>query len=76
VNKKQTIATNSPALARGQLWKMRKAQIRIVDLGKKLVYFRLLRRLGQMRKIRSVALDRMSFFLKTHRARLTEISQR
>jgi len=76
VNKKQTTATPAPTLARGQLWKMRKAQIRIVDLGKKLVYFRLLRRLGQMRKIRSVALDRMSFFLKTHRARLIEINPR
>jgi hypothetical protein len=70
VNKNVTGANCIRALARGQIWKMKRVQIRIVDLGKRLVYFRLVRRMGQVRRIHTVAFDRMEQFLKTHRARL------
>ncbi|MEY2427308.1 MAG: hypothetical protein QOJ40_193, partial [Verrucomicrobiota bacterium] len=61
---------STPVLERGQLWKMKKMLVRIVDPGTRLVHYRLLRQMGRVRRIRSIALDRMCLFLKTHRARL------
>jgi hypothetical protein len=49
---------------------MKKVLIRIVDPGTRLVHYRLLRHMGKVRRIRSIALERMNLFLKTHRARL------
>jgi hypothetical protein len=71
VNAKLKISKSAPVLERGQLWKMKKMLIRIVDPGTTLVHYRLLRHMGRVRRIQSVALDRMYVFLKTHRARLS-----
>src|SRR5258705_8174524 len=70
VNENLKTLKSEPVLQRGQLWKVKKLLIRIVDPGTRLVHYRMLRHMGKVRRIRSVALDRMHRFLKPHRARL------
>ena len=63
-----------PALANGQLWKTEKDHIRIVDLGKLLVHYKMLRDLRQMRRTQISRIDSMEAYLKTNRAQLVEDS--
>ena len=65
---------SSPALAKGQLWKTEKGHIRIVELGKMLVYYKMLRDLRQMRRTQMSRIDTMEGYLKTNRAQLVESS--
>ena len=60
----------SPALAKGQLWRTEQCHIRIVDLGKMLVHYKMLRDLHQMRRIQVSRIDSMEGYLKTNRAQL------
>ena len=69
-NRKKT----SPALAKGQLWRTEKGHIRIVDLGKMLVHYKMLRDLHQMRRTQMSRIDNMEVYLRTNRAQLVEIS--
>ena len=62
----------SPALANGQLWKTEKGHIQIVDLGKMLVHYKMLRELHQMRRTQMSRIDTMVGYLKTNRAQLVE----
>ena len=62
----------SPALAKGQLWRTEQCHIRIVALGKRLVHYKMLRDLGQMRRTQMSRIDSMKVYLKTNRARLVE----
>ena len=64
----------SPALAKGQLWRTEKGHIRIVDLGKMLVHYKMLRDLRQMRRTQMSRIDTMEGYLKTNRAQLVESS--
>ena len=64
----------SPALAKGQLWRTEKGHIRIVELGKMLVHYRMLRDLRQMRRTQMSRIDNMEVYLKTNRAQLVENS--
>src|SRR6266850_3461589 len=75
VNANVKALKSEPVLQRGQLWKIKKLLIRIVDPGTRLVHYRMMRHMGKMRRIQSVALDRMTRFLKTHRARLISSPQ-
>jgi hypothetical protein len=61
-----------PALAKGQLWRTKQGHIRIVELGKMLVHYKLLRDLRQMRRTQMSRIDSMEVYLKTNRARLVE----
>jgi hypothetical protein len=62
----------SPALAKGQLWRTEKAYIRIVELGKMLVHYKMLKDLPQMRRTQMSRIDSMEGYLKTNRAQLVE----
>ena len=62
----------SPALAKGQLWRTEKGHIRIVELGKMLVHYKMLRELRQMRRTQISRIDSMEVYLKTNRAKLVE----
>ena len=65
---------SSPALAKGQLWSTAKGHIKIVELGKMLVHYKLLRDLRQMRRTQMSRIDTMEGYLKTNRAQLVESS--
>jgi hypothetical protein len=63
---------STPALAKGQLWKTEQGHIQIVDLGKMLVHYKMLRDLRQMRRTQMSRIDTMEGYLKTNRAQLVE----
>jgi hypothetical protein len=63
-----------PALAKGQLWSTTKGHIQIVDLGKMLVHYKMLRDLRQMRRTQMSRINTMEGYLKTNRAQLVESS--
>jgi len=60
----------SPALARGQRWKTKDVYIEIVQLGKTLIDYKLLRELGQRRRTQTTTFKSMEDYLKTNEARL------
>jgi hypothetical protein len=62
------------ALAKGQLWRTEDAHIQIVDLGKMLVHYKMLRDLHQMRRTQMSRIDTMLGYLKTNRAQLVKSS--
>ena len=62
------------ALAKGQLWKTEKGHIQIMDLGKTLVHYKMLRDVRQMRRTQMSTIDTMEDFLKTNGAQLVESS--
>jgi hypothetical protein len=64
----------SPALAKGQLWRTKQCHIRIVELGKMLVHYKMVRDLRQTRRTQMSRIDNMEVYLKAHRAQLVKIS--
>jgi hypothetical protein len=62
----------SPALAKGQLWRTEKGHIQIVDLGKMLVHYKMLKDVHQMRRTQMSRIDTMEGYLKTNGAHLVE----
>ena len=65
-----------PALARGQLWKTENAYIQIVDLGKRLIDYRMMRQFGQSRRTQTSTIEMMANYLKTNEARLMKGNSR
>jgi hypothetical protein len=65
---------SSPALAKGQLWSTDKGHIKIVELGKMLVHYKMLKDLRQMRRTQMSRIESMEVYLKTNRAQLVEES--
>jgi hypothetical protein len=61
---------STPALAKGQLWRTEKGHIKIVDLGKMFVHYKMLKELRQMRRTQMSRIDTMEGYLKTNRAQL------
>jgi hypothetical protein len=61
---------STPALAKGQLWRTEKGHIQIVDLGKMLVHYKMLKELHQMRRTQMSRIDTMIGYLKTNQAQL------
>ncbi len=59
-----------PALAKGQLWRTNNGHVRIIELGKMLVHYKLLRDLRQMRRTQTSSIDNMQIYLKANRAHL------
>ena len=67
---------SQPALANGQLWKTENAYIQIVELGKRLIDYRMMRELGQARRIQTSSIETMEKYLKTNEARLVKGNSR
>jgi hypothetical protein len=72
VKTKTNAKARPPTLAKGQLWKMKDVHIQIMELGKLLVHYKMLRELGQMRRTQMSRIDSMELYLKTHRARIVK----
>ena len=66
----------SPALAKGQRWKTEDAYIEIVQLGKTLIDYKLLRELGQRRRTQTTTFKSMEDYLKTNEASLMNSDSR
>ena len=64
------------ALASGQLWKTETAYIQIVDLGKRLIDYRMMRELGQARRTQTSSIETMEKYLKTNEGRLVKGNSR
>ena len=65
-----------PALANGQLWKTENAYIQIVELGKRLIDYRMMRQLGQSRRTQTSSIETMENYLKTNEAQLMKGNSR
>jgi hypothetical protein len=60
----------SPALAKGQLWKMKDLHIQVTEVGNRLVHYRMLRTLGQMKRTQMTAHGTLEEYLKSNKAQL------
>jgi hypothetical protein len=60
----------SPALAKGQRWKTKDAYIEIIQLGKTLIDYKLLRDLSQKRRTQTTTFKSMEDYLKINEASL------
>jgi hypothetical protein len=60
------------SLAKGQVWKTSDVHVEIVQLGKILVHYRMLRDLGQSRRTQMSSIETMEDYLTTNKARLVE----
>ena len=67
---------SQPSLANGQLWKTENAYIQIVELGKRLIDYRMMRELGQSRRIQTSSIETIEKYLKTNEARLVKGNSR
>ena len=65
-----------PALANGQLWKTENAYIQIVELGKRLIDYRMMRQLGQSRRTQTSTIETMEIYLRKNEARLVKGNSR
>ena len=68
VNRKKSL----PALANGQVWKTENAYIQIVELGKRLIDYRMMRQLGQSRRTQTSSIETMENYLRNNEARLVK----
>ena len=65
-----------PALANGQVWKTENAYIQIVELGKRLIDYRMMRQLGQSRRTQTSSIETMENYLRNNEARLVKGNSR
>jgi hypothetical protein len=72
MNRKTNGKRGLQPLASGQRWKTKDAYIEIVELGKRLIHYRMVRHLGQMRRTQTSGIDTMESYLKAHEARLVK----
>lgn len=72
MNRKPNAKRGMQPLASGQRWKTKDAYIEIVELGKRLIHYRMVRQLGQMRRTQTSGIDTMEAYLKSHEARLVK----
>jgi hypothetical protein len=62
-----------PALAKGQLWKMKHAYIEIVELGRKIIRFKMMRRLNETGvRIQTSAFETLYGYLQARHAQLID----
>jgi hypothetical protein len=62
----------SPALEKGQLWKAKDAYIQIMNLGKRLIDYRMIRELGQARRTQTTSFETLENYLKANSAQLVK----
>jgi hypothetical protein len=61
----------SPALAKGQLWQINNAYILIVELGKRLIQYKMLRQQGQKAvRTQMAGIDALETYLRDNSAKL------
>ena len=65
-----------PPLANGQLWKTDDAYIQIVELGKRLIDYRMMRQLGQSRRTQTSTIETMEHYLRQNEAHLVKGNSR
>lgn len=71
--RKQQAGSPSAVLAKGQLWKLNNFYIQIVELGKKLIHYRMLSDLTETGvKIKTSSVDVMWGYLKSRHAQLIQ----
>jgi hypothetical protein len=71
MSKKRSAGRASARLAKGQLWKLSHLYIQIVELGKKLIHYRMLTDIKEPgAKIKTSEVDVMWGYLKSRRAQL------
>jgi hypothetical protein len=59
------------ALAKGQIWKTENAYIQIVELGKRLIQYKMMKQQGQKAvKTQMAGIDSLESYLKTNAAKL------
>jgi hypothetical protein len=62
-----------PALAEGQIWKMTTSYIQIIELGKLLIHYKMMKELSQTRvRTQMIGMTTLETYLKTNRAKLME----
>lgn len=60
-------------MAKGQLWQTNDAYVQIVELGKRLIHYKMPRQLGQRAvKTHTVGIETLESYLKTKQARLVQ----
>jgi len=65
--------TPRPPLAKGQVWKIDNAYIQIVELGKTLIQYKMLRQQGQKAvKTHMTGISTLQTYLKTNAAQLVD----
>jgi hypothetical protein len=65
--------TAQAPLAKGQLWRTENAYVQIVEMGKRLIHYKMPRELGQRAvKTHTVGIETLASYLRTNRARLVE----
>jgi hypothetical protein len=57
-------------LAKGQIWKTKDTHVQIVELGKMLVHYKMLKELGQMRRVQMSRIEIMHEYLEANSAEL------
>jgi hypothetical protein len=71
-SKKKNVPQQQP-LAKGQVWRTRESYIRVVDLGKRLVSYKVLNEMKQRAvKTHMVGKDVLETYLQTNEAKLVE----
>ena len=70
--KSKTTAKSRFSLAQGQIWKTKDLHLEIVQLGKLLVHYRMLKDLKQQRRTQISRVDAMEDYLEANKARLVE----
>lgn len=73
---KKSVAKSRLTLAKGQIWKTKDTHVQIVELGKVLVHYKMLKELGQMRRTQMSRVESMEDYLRTHKATLVPALER
>jgi hypothetical protein len=68
--KNKAAIKNRFTLAQGQVWKTKDSHVEIVQLGKLLVHYRMLKGLKQTRRTQISRVDAVEDYLKTNQAKL------
>ncbi len=68
----KSVTNKTPQLANGQIWKTKDFLVQIVQLGKVLVHYKLLKDVGQMRRVQISRIESMEEYLRTNGACLLE----
>jgi hypothetical protein len=73
VDKKTNRKAPAPGLAKGQLWQLNHAYIKIVELGKRLIHYQMMSDLRETGvRTQMSGIDTMWGYLKTRHARLVK----
>lgn len=73
MNKKRQVGGRAVGFAKGQLWKLNQFYVQVVDLGKKLIHYRMLSDLKDPgARIKTSGVEVMRAYLQSRGARLVQ----